>query len=277
MTILGTQDHTPDLAAAQNNKYHRLAGAIHLKPGQKLLERSGLPNSRQDLCAGWSGSPSARKTRFCAGSDPERRPCRRVEIRLQDYRDERDRYDRIASIEMNRAVGDSSADLFFASPRPAAAGRSRRHSRPSTIQDSLSRPTAAEVDFNPALRFSRRLLPSPKVLNRLASSSAFRISNAFSGKFMPRRLAIWRSNFPRPAEPDGHRASTTGFGGYGILHSLIARRIVRREISMCARWLVRRNRKGARKRLATSSLACAACGGPLGSLGDQTTTGTFPT
>src|SRR5471032_395538 len=32
------EDHTQDLAAAQNNKYSRLAEAIDLQPGQKLLE-----------------------------------------------------------------------------------------------------------------------------------------------------------------------------------------------------------------------------------------------
>src|SRR6202023_873141 len=32
------EDHTPDLTAAQNNKYRRLAESIDLKPGQRLLE-----------------------------------------------------------------------------------------------------------------------------------------------------------------------------------------------------------------------------------------------
>src|SRR5881275_2181122 len=39
------EDHTPDLAAAQNNKYRRLAEAIDLQPGQKLLE----------IGCGWGG------------------------------------------------------------------------------------------------------------------------------------------------------------------------------------------------------------------------------
>ena len=39
------EDHTPDLAAAQNNKYRRLAEAIDLRPGQKLLE----------IGCGWGG------------------------------------------------------------------------------------------------------------------------------------------------------------------------------------------------------------------------------
>src|SRR3984957_10436627 len=39
------EDDTADLTAAQNNKYHRLAEAIDLKPGQKLLE----------IGCGWGG------------------------------------------------------------------------------------------------------------------------------------------------------------------------------------------------------------------------------
>src|SRR5260370_8208851 len=39
------EDDTPDLTAAQNNKYRRLAEAIDLQPGQKLLE----------IGCGWGG------------------------------------------------------------------------------------------------------------------------------------------------------------------------------------------------------------------------------
>ena len=52
---------------------------------------------------------------FAQAPHPGRRPQRsRVEIRLQDYRDERDHYDRIASIEMIEAVGEAvlGRDIF---------------------------------------------------------------------------------------------------------------------------------------------------------------------
>src|SRR4026208_7168 len=39
------EDDTPDLTAAQHNKYRRLAEAIDLRPGQKLLE----------IGCGWGG------------------------------------------------------------------------------------------------------------------------------------------------------------------------------------------------------------------------------
>ena len=41
----------------------------------------------------------------------------KVDIRLQDYRDERGRYDRIASIEMLEAVGEKFWPAYFAQLR----------------------------------------------------------------------------------------------------------------------------------------------------------------
>src|SRR4030081_315450 len=105
------EDHTPDLAAAQSNKYRRLAEAIDLQPGQKLLE----------IGCGWGGfaeyaaktygtkvvglTISKEQRDFAQARIQNAGLGEKVEIRLQDYRDERDRYDRIASIEMSEAVG----------------------------------------------------------------------------------------------------------------------------------------------------------------------------
>src|SRR6202163_4639357 len=106
------EDHTPDLAAAQNNKYRRLAEAIDLQPGQKLLE----------IGCGWGGFAEYAAKTYGAKVvgltiSKEQRDFAlqriqnaglgdKVEIRLQDYRDERDQYDRIASIEMIEALGE---------------------------------------------------------------------------------------------------------------------------------------------------------------------------
>ena len=76
------EEHTPDLAAAQNNKYHRLAEAIDLQPGQKLLE----------IGCGWGGfaeyaaktfgarvvglTISKEQRDFAQAANPQRRACR---------------------------------------------------------------------------------------------------------------------------------------------------------------------------------------------------------
>ena len=157
------EDHTPDLAAAQNNKYRRLAEAIDLQPGQKLLE----------IGCGWGGfAEYAAKTygakvvgphhqqgaaRFRAGS-ASRTPASadKVEIRLQDYRDERDQYDRIASIEMIEAVGEQFwPRIFLTVARPAAARRPCRHSGHHHSGQPVP-DLSARSRFHPALRLPRR-------------------------------------------------------------------------------------------------------------------------
>src|ERR1700761_7592611 len=106
------EDDTADLTAAQNNKYRRLAEAIDLQPGQKLLE----------IGCGWGGfaeyaaktygarvvglTISKEQRDFAQRRILEAGLSDKVEIKLQDYRDERDQYDRIVSIEMIEAVGE---------------------------------------------------------------------------------------------------------------------------------------------------------------------------
>src|ERR1700750_1065003 len=88
------EDGTQDLTAAQNNKYRRLAEAIDLQPGQKLLA----------LGCGWGGfaeyaakvfgakvvglTISKEQRDFAQARIQQAGLSDQVEIRLQDYRDE---------------------------------------------------------------------------------------------------------------------------------------------------------------------------------------------
>src|SRR3954469_17828650 len=89
------EDDTADLTAAQQNKYRRLAEAIDLQPGQKLLE----------IGCGWGGFAEYAAKNHGAqvvGLTISKEQCdfarqrihdaglnNKVEIRFQDYRDER--------------------------------------------------------------------------------------------------------------------------------------------------------------------------------------------
>ena len=189
------EDDTADLTAAQHNKYRRLAEAIDLQPGQKLLE----------IGCGWGGfaeyaartfgakvvglTISKEQRDFAQKRIQEAGLDDKVEIRLQDYRDERDRYDRIASIEMIEAVGEQFWPKYFSQlrDRPAArrAGRHPGHHHPGQQFPDLSPGSR----LHPALCLSRRhaaLAGDPE--DRSASASACLSSaSASSGKIMPRR------------------------------------------------------------------------------------------
>ncbi len=152
------EDHAPDLTAAQNNKYRRLAEAIDLQPGQKLLE----------IGCGWGGfaeyaartcgvrvvglTISKEQRDFAQARIQDAGLADRVEIRLQDYRDERDQYDRIASIEMIEAVGERFWPRYFSQLHDRLLpGGTRRHSSHHNSGQPVP-DLSARGRFHPALR-----------------------------------------------------------------------------------------------------------------------------
>ncbi len=169
------EDGTADLTAAQNNKYRRLAEAIDLKPGQTLLE----------IGCGWGGFAEFAAKTFGAKVvgltiSREQRDfaqtrihkaglSNQVEIRLQDYRDERDRYDRIASIEMIESVGEQFWPNYFSQLRDRLLPEGLAGIQAITIQDSLFQTYRREVDFIQRYVFPGGMLPSPQILKALGA------------------------------------------------------------------------------------------------------------
>jgi cyclopropane-fatty-acyl-phospholipid synthase len=202
------EDDTADLTAAQNNKYRRLAEAIDLQPGQRLLE----------IGCGWGGFAEYAAKTFGAKVvgltiSKEQRDFaqariqnaglgEKVEIRLQDYRDERDRYDRIASIEMIEAVGEQFWPKYFSQLRDRLLPGGLAGIQAITIQDSLFQTYRREVDFIQRYVFPGGMLPSPEVLKSLGERFGVPIIREhIFGQDYAKTLAIWRSNF-RAAWPN---------------------------------------------------------------------------
>src|SRR6201996_6798096 len=202
------EDDTPDLAAAQNNKYRRLAEAINLQPGQRLLE----------IGCGWGGFAEYVAKTFGAKvvgltisreqrDFAERRIHQaglsdKVEIRLQDYRDERERYDRIASIEMIEAVGEQFWTKYFSQLRDRLLAGGLAGIQAITIRDSSFKSYRREVDFIQRYVFPGGMLPSPQILKSLGERFGVPvIRERIFGQDYARTLATWRNNF-RAAWPN---------------------------------------------------------------------------
>jgi cyclopropane-fatty-acyl-phospholipid synthase len=196
------EDGTVDLTSAQTNKYRRLAEAIDLKPGQKLLE----------IGCGWGGfaefaamnygtkvvglTISKEQRDFAQARIQKAGLGENVEIRLQDYRDERDRYDRIASIEMIEAVGEQFWPKYFSQLRDRLLPGGLAGIQAITIQDSLFQAYRREVDFIQRYVFPGGMLPSPQILKSLGERFGVPvIRERIFGQDYARTLAIWRSNF----------------------------------------------------------------------------------
>ncbi len=196
------EDGAQDLTAAQNNKYRRLAEAIDLKPGQKVLE----------IGCGWGGFAEyaaknygahvtgltisteqrdfARKRMQDAGLDDK------VEIKFQDYRDERGRYDRIASIEMIEAVGEQFWPQYFSQLRDRLLPGGLVGIQAITIQDKFFQTYRREVDFIQRYVFPGGMLPTPEILKSLGAKYGVPvIKERIFGLDYAKTLATWRDSF----------------------------------------------------------------------------------
>jgi cyclopropane-fatty-acyl-phospholipid synthase len=202
------EDDTADLTAAQHNKYRRLAEAIDLQPGQRLLE----------IGCGWGGfaeyaartfgakvvglTISKEQRDFAQKRIQETGLSDKVEIRLQDYRDERERYDRIASIEMIEAVGEQFWPRYFSQLRDRLLPGGLAGIQAITIQDSSFQYYRREVDFIRRYVFPGGMLPSPQILKSLGERFGVPvIRERIFGQDYAKTLATWRNNF-RSAWPN---------------------------------------------------------------------------
>lgn len=202
------EDHTHDLTAAQENKYRRLAEAIDLRPGHKLLE----------IGCGWGGfaeyagrnydaqvvglTISREQHDFAQKRIAKAGLSDRVKIRLQDYRDERGQYDRIASIEMIEAVGEQFWPQYFSQLRDRLLPGGLVGIQAITIQDRFFQTYRREVDFIQRYIFPGGMLPSPNVLKSLGETFGVPvIRERIFGEDYAKTLATWRDNF-RAAWPN---------------------------------------------------------------------------
>jgi cyclopropane-fatty-acyl-phospholipid synthase len=202
------EEHTEDLTAAQTNKYRRLAEAIHLQPGQKLLEIGCGWGGFAEYVAKTFGAKVVGLTISKEQRDFAQKRIRdaglndKVEIKLQDYRDERDRYDRIASIEMIEAVGEQFWPKYFSQLRDRLLPGGFAGIQAITIQDSIFESYRKEVDFIQRYIFPGGMLPSPEILKDLGERFGIPvIRERIFGQDYAKTLGIWRDNF-RAAWPN---------------------------------------------------------------------------
>jgi cyclopropane-fatty-acyl-phospholipid synthase len=202
------EDHVNDLTAAQHNKFRRLAEAIDLQPGQKLLE----------IGCGWGGfaefaaknynvnvvglTISKEQHDFARKRIQDAGLSEQVEIRFQDYRDERGQYDRIASIEMIEAVGEQFWPEYFSQIRDRLLPGGLAGIQAITIQDKFFQTYRREVDFIQRYIFPGGMLPSPSILKSMGDRFGVPvIRERIFGQDYAKTLATWRDNF-RAAWPN---------------------------------------------------------------------------
>jgi cyclopropane-fatty-acyl-phospholipid synthase len=191
-----------DLSAAQLRKYQSLAERIELKSGQTLLE----------IGCGWGGfAEFAAKTYgvnvvgltisreqhdFAKARMFEAGLADKVEIRLQDYRDEIGSYDRIASIEMIEAVGEAFWPHYFRQLRDRLVAGGIAGIQAITIRDAYFATYRREIDFIRRYVFPGGMLPAPSILKNLGQRFDLAlIGERVFGEDYARTLDQWRQRF----------------------------------------------------------------------------------
>ncbi len=195
-------DDNRDLASAQQRKYQSIYDQIGAADGAHLLE----------VGCGWGGfaeyaakERGARVTGLTISREQhdfaKERMFRqglndRVEIVLRDYRDERGRYDGIASIEMFEAVGENNWPVYFESLRDRLKDDAKATIQTITITDQLFPSYRRNVDFIQKYIFPGGMLPSPSALSSVTGASGLEIVNSIAfGQSYSETLRMWFDRF----------------------------------------------------------------------------------
>jgi cyclopropane-fatty-acyl-phospholipid synthase len=191
-----------DLEGAQTEKYRALARDTGIGPNDHVLE----------IGCGWGGfaefaarEVGARVTGLTISREQHDFARQRiqkaglndkVEIKLQDYRVETGRYDRIASIEMFEAVGEKYWPVFFGKVRECLKADGTAGMQIITINEPAFRLYRKRPDFIQRYVFPGGMLPTPDLLRTLGAEQglSFLRERVFPQDYA-RTLAEWRQRF----------------------------------------------------------------------------------
>ena len=196
------EKETQDLSEAQNNKYQKLINLIKPKNGDKVLE----------IGCGWGGFAEYLGKKYDVKLDcitiskkqyeyaKERiHKCglnEKVNIQIKDYRDLKDKYNSIASIEMIEAVGQNYLESYFKKIKENLSGSGTAAIQAITIDDSLFDRYKNKQDFVQKYIFPGGFLPSKNSLNKHVSDNGLTIKSYDSyADHYSSTLALWRNEF----------------------------------------------------------------------------------
>ncbi len=198
--IYGKQND--NLEIAQKNKYQQLINLLNIKDNNKVLEIGcGWGGFSEYLAKNYNVSIDCitiskkqfefTKNRiFSAGLN------NKVNVKFLDYRDLKDKYDKVASIEMIEAVGEKYLDKYFGTIKSSLKENGVAAIQGITIKDSLFNRYRSSEDFIQKYIFPGGFLPSLQFMKDLIKKNKLHLLklNSYPDDYA-RTLVTWRENF----------------------------------------------------------------------------------
>lgn len=190
------------LETAQEAKYKALAEAAGIGAGDHVLEIGCGWGGFAEFAAGKLGAKvtgltiSQEQFDFASARIQKAGLNERVDLHLRDYRDERGRYDHIASIEMFEAVGERYWPVYF-----SKLAENLREGGRAALQVITIRPEAFDAyrrspDFIQKYIFPGGMLPTRRHLEDLAAKVGMSLKSDLPfGHDYARTLSDWRERF----------------------------------------------------------------------------------
>jgi cyclopropane-fatty-acyl-phospholipid synthase len=158
-----------------------------------------------EIGCGWGGFAEAATRRGLeltgitlspAQLDWARRRVPQADLRLQDYRDLRGRYDHVVSIEMFEAVGERWWPTYFRTVARALQPGGRALIQSITIRDDVFPAYRRSSDFIQQYVFPGGMLPSRVAFRSAAARQGLAVHGEYAfGQDYARTLAEWRQAF----------------------------------------------------------------------------------
>ena len=197
-------ESTKDLSDAQNNKYQKMIDLIKPSNGDRVLE----------IGCGWGGFAEYLGKKYDVKLDcitiskkqfeyakQRIHNCglnEKVNIEIKDYRDLKNKYNSIASIEMIEAVGQNYLESYFKTIKKNLSTDGRAAIQAITIDDNLFDRYKTKQDFIQKYIFPGGFLPSKSSLNKYVSDNGLTIKSYDSyADHYANTLAIWKNEFNR--------------------------------------------------------------------------------
>mgnify|MGYP001177507804 FL=1 len=191
-----------DLEIAQRNKFQELINLMNIKDGNKVLEIGcGWGGFAEFLAKNYDVSVDCitisknqyeftKKKIFNSGLN------NKVNVKFLDYRDLKEKYDHVASIEMIEAVGEKYMDQYFGTIKNVLNYNGTAAIQGIVIKDDLFERYRANEDFIQKYIFPGGFLPSIQFMENLIKKNDLKLEkiNTYSDDYA-RTLATWRKNF----------------------------------------------------------------------------------